>query len=358
MAALRAFMFERVYLGPEATREHAKIDLVIRTLFDHYCSHPDEIPASIPDADLGRRVTDHIAGMTDRFCLAQFEALTVPVAFAPVSRYTADSRDRVRDAVDMVALVEAKVELRRAGRQQLLRPLPVPRRAHRIVPRQPRREALPLLRLLGVGRPVRLRDADRGARLQGRARVARRPLRRHARERGGGSGRRGPARPERAPVRAARPARRPTTRATCGRRGEAADARDYLLGRGFSEETLREFRVGYAPRAWERLVRASRQAGYSDEELLAAGLAQRRQGRPGRSDRPLPRPDHVPDGRRARPRPRLRGAHDGPRPRSEVPEHRRRATSTTSARCSTGSRSRAPPPRRRGGWCSSRATPT
>jgi dGTPase len=83
MTALREFMFERVYLGPTATREHAKIDLVIRTLFDHFCAHPEEIPLSIPPGDLSRRVTDHVAGMTDRFCLAQFEALTVPVAFAP-----------------------------------------------------------------------------------------------------------------------------------------------------------------------------------------------------------------------------------------------------------------------------------
>src|SRR5207253_1949261 len=30
---------------------------------------------------------------------------------------------------------------------------------------------------------------------------------------------------------------------------EAAAAREYLLGRGFSEEMLREFRVGYAPSA-------------------------------------------------------------------------------------------------------------
>jgi dGTPase len=82
MSALRAFMFERVYLGPEATREHAKIDLVVRTLFDHLCRHPEEIPPSIPDGELGRRVTDYLAGMTDRFCIAQFEALTVPVAFA------------------------------------------------------------------------------------------------------------------------------------------------------------------------------------------------------------------------------------------------------------------------------------
>ena len=60
-------------------------------------------------------MTDHLAGMTDRFSIAQFEALTVPAAFETMSRYTADSRDRVRDAVDMVALVESKVELRRAG---------------------------------------------------------------------------------------------------------------------------------------------------------------------------------------------------------------------------------------------------
>jgi dGTPase len=83
MAELRGFMFERVYLGPEATREHAKIRTVIRSLFDHYCAHPGEIPASIPPGDVPRRVTDYLAGMTDRFCIRTFEALSVPVAFAP-----------------------------------------------------------------------------------------------------------------------------------------------------------------------------------------------------------------------------------------------------------------------------------
>jgi dGTPase len=82
MSELRRFMFDRVYLGPEATREHAKIQLVVRALFDHYCTHPDEIPASIPEGPLERRVTDYIAGMTDRFCIRVFEALSVPVAFA------------------------------------------------------------------------------------------------------------------------------------------------------------------------------------------------------------------------------------------------------------------------------------
>ena len=83
MAELRSFMFQRVYLGVEATREHAKIRLVIRSLFDHYCAHPDEIPDSIPPGDVPRRVTDYLAGMTDRFCIRKFEALSVPVAFAP-----------------------------------------------------------------------------------------------------------------------------------------------------------------------------------------------------------------------------------------------------------------------------------
>ncbi len=82
MAELRQFMFDRVYLGPEATREHAKIHLVVRSLFDHYCDHPEEIPASIPPGPLQRRVADYVAGMTDRFSIRAFEALSVPVAFA------------------------------------------------------------------------------------------------------------------------------------------------------------------------------------------------------------------------------------------------------------------------------------
>jgi dGTPase len=83
MAALREFMFERVYLGPVATAEHAKIHGVIRALFDHYCSHPEEIPDSIPPGEVPTRVTDYLAGMTDRFCIATFERLSVPASFAP-----------------------------------------------------------------------------------------------------------------------------------------------------------------------------------------------------------------------------------------------------------------------------------
>jgi DNA primase len=59
---------------------------------------------------------------------------------------------------------------------------------------------------------------------------------------------------------------------------EAAGAREYLLGRGLEEATLREFRVGYAPSAWDTVLVASRRAGFTDRELVAAGLAQRAKG--------------------------------------------------------------------------------
>ena len=49
--ALRTFMFDHVYLGPAARREHAKIETVIRTLFDHYAALPDGPPtAAAPPA--------------------------------------------------------------------------------------------------------------------------------------------------------------------------------------------------------------------------------------------------------------------------------------------------------------------
>ena len=60
---------------------------------------------------------------------------------------------------------------------------------------------------------------------------------------------------------------------------EARKAREYLAERGFSEETLREFRVGYSPSAWDRVTLSAQRDGFGPPELLAAGLAQ--QGRGG-----------------------------------------------------------------------------
>ena len=56
---------------------------------------------------------------------------------------------------------------------------------------------------------------------------------------------------------------------------EAKPARDYLISRGLSQDILSEFRVGYSPSAWDRMLLGARQNGFTEEELVAAGLAQR-----------------------------------------------------------------------------------
>jgi dGTPase len=78
MLRLRKFMFDRVYLGPDAQREHERVERTMRGLFDHYIEHPDELPSWDPEASDCQRVADYIAGMTDRFCIAKFTELTVP----------------------------------------------------------------------------------------------------------------------------------------------------------------------------------------------------------------------------------------------------------------------------------------
>jgi DNA primase len=57
--------------------------------------------------------------------------------------------------------------------------------------------------------------------------------------------------------------------------GEAAGARKYLEGRGLDRAMLEEFGVGFAPSAWDRVLTSALTAGYGEDELHAAGLAQR-----------------------------------------------------------------------------------
>jgi dGTPase len=51
-----------------------------RALFAHHVGHPQTLPPG--DGDLAQRVTDWIAGMTDRYCIRAFEEISVPNAFA------------------------------------------------------------------------------------------------------------------------------------------------------------------------------------------------------------------------------------------------------------------------------------
>lgn len=58
----------------------------------------------------------------------------------------------------------------------------------------------------------------------------------------------------------------------------AARAREYLRNRKFTDATIRRFGLGYAPDAWDELVLAARRKGISDQLLIKAGLALRREG--------------------------------------------------------------------------------
>src|SRR5881398_2726840 len=60
MLALRSFMFERVYLGPQTRREQERARATVRRIFEHLAERGEE-----PE-----QIVEFIAGMTDRFALS------------------------------------------------------------------------------------------------------------------------------------------------------------------------------------------------------------------------------------------------------------------------------------------------
>ncbi len=84
MMDLRAFLFENVYLSPSAKIEEPKAFGVVQRLFMHYLEHPDQMPEELGPAspdELVQRVTDYIAGMTDRYATRVYESLFVPASW-------------------------------------------------------------------------------------------------------------------------------------------------------------------------------------------------------------------------------------------------------------------------------------
>ena len=71
MHRLRDFMFERVYLRPEAQAQNEKVVRMLRNLVDFYLENPDEMPESYRrrDEPLVTQVIDVVAGMSDRYAL-------------------------------------------------------------------------------------------------------------------------------------------------------------------------------------------------------------------------------------------------------------------------------------------------
>ena len=54
---------------------------------------------------------------------------------------------------------------------------------------------------------------------------------------------------------------------------EGKFARDFLVSRGFAQETWAEFGIGYAPKGWQNLINHLNGLGFTAEELILAGLA-------------------------------------------------------------------------------------
>jgi dGTPase len=79
MLRLRKFMFDRVYLGPDARSEHERVIRTLSALVDHYLEHPEEIPTNgAPASGDLQSVVDYVAGMTDRFCIKTFRRIALP----------------------------------------------------------------------------------------------------------------------------------------------------------------------------------------------------------------------------------------------------------------------------------------
>ncbi len=201
-----------------------------------------------------------------------------------MARYTQESREKVRDAIDFAELVGARTELKRAGVNRLQGLCPFHEE------RTPSFGIDPVEKLYhcfgcGAGGDVfsfamETEGLDFGGALEWLAERAGVELERESED----------------PRDAARRIRRDRLLALLERTAayyvrvlwegaEASGAREYLLGSGLDEATLREFRVGYSPSRWDRVLMASRSAGYSEEELLAAGLASRSRDGSGLFDR-------------------------------------------------------------------------
>jgi dGTPase len=65
MLALRAFMFEHVYLGPHTRPEHERAGAIVARIVEHLASRGDEV----------EQVVEYVSGMTDRFALGYAERL-------------------------------------------------------------------------------------------------------------------------------------------------------------------------------------------------------------------------------------------------------------------------------------------
>ena len=75
----KEFLFEKLYDNPTLMPQKTDAQQIVTELFDHWLSHPDELPRSYQQmaatSSLPRTICDYIAGMTDGFILQQHRSL-------------------------------------------------------------------------------------------------------------------------------------------------------------------------------------------------------------------------------------------------------------------------------------------
>jgi DNA primase len=191
-----------------------------------------------------------------------------------VTVYTSDSRDRVREAVDFVELVSARTELRRAGQARYEGLCPFHDERTPSFGIDPLQKVYYCFGCQASGDVFTFVQETEGVDFKGALELLA--------ERYGVELERTAEDPQAAQRRQRRERLLELLTRAAGyyerylwESREAAQAREYLLGRGLSEQALREFRVGYAPSAWDKLINASRRGGFSNREIFDAGLVQR-----------------------------------------------------------------------------------
>jgi DNA primase len=192
-------------------------------------------------------------------------------------RYTPESKDRVRDAVDFHGLVAERTDLRRMGSQWIgLCPFHDER--------SPSLSVDPVKKVFfcfGCGEKGDVFDFVQKTQgldfVQALEFLADRTHLELERERDDPESERREARKQRLLSLLTRAAQ--FYAAYLWRAGDAATARQYLADRGLEKEVLDRFEVGYAPAAGDKLIQQAAKAGFSADELVSAGLARRRAGR-------------------------------------------------------------------------------
>lgn len=81
--AIKSFLFQRMYRAPSVVDERSRVTVILNDLFPLFLNDPSQMPASWQSAaeaagdetHRARVVLDYVAGMTDRYAIAEHQRL-------------------------------------------------------------------------------------------------------------------------------------------------------------------------------------------------------------------------------------------------------------------------------------------